>query len=73
MAGFVPSAQQPAPQRITRSRLHCLDCDAVIESKHRHDFVSCPCGNAFLDGGREYVRYGYIDAARVVLLTEYES
>jgi hypothetical protein len=29
-----------------------------MESRHRHDFVKCKCGNAFLDGGNDYVRAG---------------
>jgi hypothetical protein len=29
-----------------------------MESKHRHDFVKCDCGNAFLDGGDDYIRAG---------------
>jgi hypothetical protein len=29
-----------------------------MESKHRHDFVKCSCGNSFLDGGDEYIRAG---------------
>jgi hypothetical protein len=29
-----------------------------MESKHRHDFVKCNCGNAFLDGGDDYIRAG---------------
>jgi hypothetical protein len=40
------------------SKAQCLDCLDIIESKHRHDFVKCTCGNAFLDGGNEYIRAG---------------
>jgi hypothetical protein len=40
------------------SRGQCLDCEDIIESKHRHDFVRCECGNSFLDGGDDYVRGG---------------
>ncbi|UXO93850.1 hypothetical protein Pan2_31 [Pseudanabaena phage Pan2] len=31
----------------------------MIESVHRHDFRVCPCGNAFIDGGHDYLRYGW--------------
>ena len=41
-----------------RSALHCLKCDNVIYSVHVHDFHNCPCGNVFVDGGRDYLRYG---------------
>jgi hypothetical protein len=40
------------------SKAQCLDCEGYMESKHRHDFVRCECGNAFLDGGDEYIRAG---------------
>ena len=40
------------------SRGQCLDCEDIIESKHRHDFVRCECGNSFLDGGDDYFRGG---------------
>ena len=40
------------------SRAQCLDCLGFMESKHRHDFVKCDCGNAFLDGGDDYIRAG---------------
>ncbi len=37
-------------------RLKCLDCGDVIQSKHRHDFVSCSCRKVSIDGGGEYQR-----------------
>ena len=40
------------------SRAQCLDCEDILESKHRHHFVKCQCGNSFLDGGDDYVRGG---------------
>ena len=40
------------------SKAQCLDCEDIIESKHRHDFVRCGCGNSFLDGGDSYIRAG---------------
>jgi hypothetical protein len=40
------------------SKAQCLDCEDILESKHRHDFVKCRCGNAFLDGGDDYIRGG---------------
>jgi hypothetical protein len=40
------------------SRAQCLECEDIIESKHRHDFVRCNCGKSFLDGGDDYFRGG---------------
>lgn len=37
----------------------CLLCGQVIESKHRHDYVSCRCDNLFVDGGLQYLRRGW--------------
>ena len=33
-------------------------CYAYLESRHRHDFVPCPCERTFVDGGDEYHRTG---------------
>lgn len=37
----------------------CLKCGDVIFSKHRHDYVSCSCGNVSVDGGFDYSKRGY--------------
>lgn len=44
--------------------LKCLTCGAVIQSKHRHDWVSCDCPtdsstSIFVDGGDDYFRMGW--------------
>lgn len=49
---------------IIRNSAKCLDCDTEIESTHRHDFKTCPCGNIFVDGGHAYIRRGFRDGAR---------
>lgn len=33
-------------------------CNTLVASFYRHDYVSCKCGKSFVDGGREYQRYG---------------
>ena len=43
-------------QKIVRNAGQCLKCLDVIESKHRHDFVTCKCGNVSVDGGKAYLR-----------------
>lgn len=57
---------------ILKNAARCKECGAVIESKHRHDFVWHVCNKAefFLDGGKEYIRYGG-DMDKIELLTEY--
>ena len=43
---------------IIQNAVICNKCETMIFSKHRHDFVECPCGNIFVDGGQEYLRRG---------------
>jgi hypothetical protein len=38
------------------SRGQCVLCGDIMESKHRHDFVTCKCGKSWLDGGDVYWR-----------------
>ena len=47
------------PPRILRNVARCNACGEVVESRHRHDFVSCACGETSVDGGREYLRRVY--------------
>jgi hypothetical protein len=59
-------------QVITRSRLRCVECNTVLESKHVHHYVTCRCPNkTMLDGGLEYVRYGGVDMDKIELMTEH--
>lgn len=41
--------------------IHCCLCDDNIVSYYRHDFKYCKCGNAMVDGGLDYARYGWRD------------
>lgn len=60
--------------KIISNRAQCLECGDVIESKHRHDFVSCSCGKLFVDGGRDYLRRGTEGAdTRWLELSEMDS
>lgn len=43
--------------RLTKNAARCKRCGVTLESKHRHDFVECVCGN-FVDGGLAYLRRG---------------
>lgn len=58
---------------IKRNAIKCLDCGSVIESTHRHDWRQCACGHAFVDGGLEYLRRGFVDPSRVEDLSEYDE
>lgn len=41
---------------LTSNRAKCLLCGEIIESKHRHHFVRCYCGNLVVDGGLDYLK-----------------
>ena len=44
--------------KMTVKGLRCLKCGDEIWSRHVHDFRPCKCGACFIDGGRDYLRYG---------------
>ena len=61
-------------QVLTRNAIKCLQCNTVLESKHRHDYQACCCSNrAFLDGGRVYSRVGGKDFNLIEDLCEYKE
>ncbi len=39
--------------------VECPKCFQRIWSRHRHDCRSCFCGYVYVDGGRDYLRWGY--------------
>lgn len=46
-------------RKIIKNAAKCLKCGDVIESKHRHDYVTCSCGNVSVDGGTDYLRRSF--------------
>ncbi len=38
--------------------VRCPECKEEIWSRSVHDFRYCSCEKTFVDGGREYLRYG---------------
>lgn len=51
--------------------IHCPECDEVIYSSYRHDFVECKCKQCFIDGGRDYFRRG--DKGKHVILDLFKN
>lgn len=41
---------------IFLNQAKCLVCGDVITSNHRHDFVTCSCGEVSVDGGSWYAK-----------------
>ena len=58
---------------LTKNAIKCLVCNTILESKHRHDFVMCPCPNeTACDGGLEYQRTLAVDLNLIEDLCEYQ-
>ena len=36
--------------------IKCKKCGDILQSKHRHDYVTCSCGACAIDGGEDYCR-----------------
>lgn len=48
------------------TRIKCLVCGKVLESKHRRDFKVCGCPNqTMLDGGDSYLRFDAKDMSKI--------
>ena len=59
---------------LTKNSVKCLICNTILESKHRHDFVMCPCPNqTFTDGGLSYNRVGGKELDLIENLCEYRT
>lgn len=39
-----------------KNRAKCKLCSDILESFHRHDFVTCKCGEISVDGGNDYYK-----------------
>ena len=46
--------------KIIKNAAQCRLCGDVIESKTVHDYVACKCGAIFVDGGKQYLRRGFV-------------
>ena len=44
---------------IIRNAARCRLCGDEIESRHRHDMVTCKCGSVSVDGGTAYLRRSF--------------
>jgi len=55
---------------IIRNRAKCKLCGDVIESKHRHDWVKCKCGEIFTDGGHDYFHRGANNFENLIDMSE---
>jgi hypothetical protein len=49
-------------RRIIKNAIKCIHCGDIIESRNRHDFVTCSCGCCSVDGGTDYLRRGFTNS-----------
>jgi hypothetical protein len=43
-------------ERIISNKVRCKKCGEIIESKNRHDFITCKCGAVSVDSGHDYLK-----------------
>ena len=60
-------------RKIKRNAAKCGECGDEIESKYRHDFVTCKCGAISVDGGLDYLRRSFKEDAEIIELSEYDD
>lgn len=58
--------------KIIKNAVKCLKCGDIIESKYRHDYVTCSCGNVSVDGGTDYLRRSFKEMDSWIDMSEYE-
>ncbi|CAM4192386.1 DUF7695 domain-containing protein [Lederbergia lenta] len=46
-------------RRVLVNKVRCKICDDIIESIHTYDFKKCKRESIFIDGGKDYQRYGW--------------
>ncbi len=55
---------------ITVNKAKCRKCGDIIESKYRHDFVTCKCGAISVDGGKDYLKRSYHDEKDIIEMSK---
>lgn len=49
-------------------KIKCLNCNDIIESKNRHDLVSCKCSNCYIDVGQDYLHFGGKEFDKILIV-----
>ena len=55
---------------IITNKAKCKLCNSIIESKYRHDYVECSCGEISVDGGKDYLKRGAKNFENFIDLSE---
>jgi hypothetical protein len=55
-------------------KIKCDNCNQILESLYRHQFVQCKCENeSFVDGGISYTKIGGKDLSKISIWMEDEQ
>ena len=61
-------------RKILVNKAQCNNCEDIIESKFRHDFVTCSCGMISIDGGLDYLKRSFnLGSSGYTDMSEYEE
>lgn len=72
MSEYLELKEKGLRKVLTLNSVMCLVCNTILESKHRHDYVRCPCSNGTAcDGGLAYQRVLAKDLDKVENLSKY--
>lgn len=55
---------------VVTNKAQCKLCGDVIESKHRHDFKWCKCGEISVDGGKSYIKRSAKNLGNIIELSD---
>jgi tRNA(Ile2) C34 agmatinyltransferase TiaS len=55
---------------VVINKAQCKLCGDIIESKSRHDYVRCGCGEIAVDGGKSYIKRSAKDLSNIIELSE---
>jgi hypothetical protein len=56
---------------VITNKAQCRLCEDIIESKSRHDYVRCQCGEIAVDGGTDYRKRSAGNLSNIIELSEY--
>ena len=63
--GIVNMTDQDPEYVIEINAAKCHECGSFLESRNRHDYRTCECGNLSVDGGHDYIRRGFKDKDKI--------
>lgn len=58
---------------LVRNAMQCLNCNDIIESIDRHDYVKCSCGGCATDGGLDYIHRAHNPEVEYITLDMYST